>query len=147
MASGFPILHLHRDAQRADRTLGRLTVYDAGGVAVYQCETLELPWRANRRGVSCIPNGAYRVAHRRSARYGAHLDVLGEEPARSAVLLHAGNYPRHTRGCILPGVGRHDLDGDGALDVARSREALDQLRVLVPREGGRLLVTSARALA
>ncbi|HEY1114960.1 MAG TPA: DUF5675 family protein, partial [Chitinophagaceae bacterium] len=39
------------------------------------CYTIELPWRENETGVSCIPEGRYRLARRYSERYGYHLLV------------------------------------------------------------------------
>ncbi len=138
-----PLIHLHRTEHLPDRTLGRLHVYDADGVLRLDGWALEPPWRGNRIGESCIPPGLYDVRRRWSRRYRKHLIVLGTAP-RSFILLHAGNYPRDTRGCILPGVGRADIDGDGRDEVTSSRKALravlsiveDRARLLVTDRGG-----------
>ena len=66
---------------------------------------------------------------------------------RQLILMHAGNYPRDTRGCILPGLRKSDLDGDGRPDVASSRVALRRLLEAVPEAAAgepvaRLLITS-----
>lgn len=66
------------------------------------CYTIELPWRGNARGVSCIPEGRYRLVRRYSQRYGHHLLVQGV-PGRSLILVHpANNAGKELRGCIAP---------------------------------------------
>ena len=146
-----PVLHVHRVEALRDRTLGRLRAYDAGGVLRFEGWALEPPWRDNEVGASCVPCGLYGLAWRTSRRYGRHLLVEGTAP-RSLILLHAGNYPRDTRGCLLPGLRRADLDGDGVADVASSRTALRAVEAVVreaPAGGGaeepvaRLLITRA----
>ena len=125
-----PVLHVHRVEALRDRTLGRLRAYDAGGVLRFEGWALEPPWRDNEVGASCVPCGLYGLAWRTSRRYGRHLLVEGTAP-RSLILLHAGNYPRDTRGCLLPGLRRTDLDGDGMPDVVSSRAALRALEAVV----------------
>ena len=146
-----PTLHLHRMAHLPDRTLGRLVLYGASGGVRFDGWALEPPWRGNRRGASSIPCGLYDLAHRYTARRGRHLLVLGTAP-RTYILLHAGNWPRDTRGCLLPGLRRSDLNGDRVPEVASSRAALGQIVSALPSVGAsrpvaRLLVTSNRALA
>lgn len=66
------------------------------------CHTIELPWLDNRRQVSCIPEGTYRLEKRTSAKYGRHILVRGV-PGRSLILLHpANNAKTELRGCIAP---------------------------------------------
>lgn len=142
-----PLIHLHRVEAHADRTLGRLAVYGAEGALRFEGWALEPPWRDNRRGESCIPCGLYGLAWRVSRRYGRHL-LVQETTPRQFILLHAGNYPRDTEGCILPGLRKADLDGDGRPDVAASRAALRRVLEAVPEAAvgepvARLLITSA----
>ncbi len=72
------------------------------------CETLELPWRDNQRGISCIPEGTYecKLAHSPSRGYDVYW--LQNVPGRQDVQLHIGNYPKDIRGCILVGTSRGD---------------------------------------
>ena len=145
-----PTLHLHREEALPDRTLGRLRLYGASGGVHFDGWALEPPWRGNRRSASSIPCGLYDLAHRHTARRGRHLLVLGTAP-RAYILLHAGNWPRDTRGCILPGLQRADLDGDRVAEVASSRAALERIVGAIPlgakgQPVGRLLVTSDRRL-
>jgi hypothetical protein len=73
------------------------------------CDTLELPYLNNQRSISCIPEGQYKVrlrtAEESSSRNYLHLLVEGVKD-RSYILVHIGNYPKDTRGCILVGIGR-----------------------------------------
>jgi hypothetical protein len=135
------LIHLDRTEHLPDRTLGTLRVYDAGGVLRLDGWALEPPWRGNRIGESCIPCGLYDVRRRWSRRYREHLIVLGTAP-RSLILLHVGNYPRDTRGCILPGLGRVDIDGDGRDEVVSSRKAFERILRYLNGRIARLAVTS-----
>lgn len=103
-----------------DRTLGRL---DVEGETF---ATLELPWRNNRPNVSCIPNGFYNAALRWSSKYKEHV-YIDHVPNRSMILIHNGNYPHQTKGCILVGERFADIDNDGKLEVVNSRAALAKL--------------------
>ena len=71
--------------------------------------TLELPWKDNKKSISCIPKGNYKCSVRyrnQSAVYDyVHLLVEGV-PNRSYILFHRGNYPSDTKGCILTGTHR-----------------------------------------
>ena len=73
------------------------------------CDTLELPYLDNQRSISCIPEGEYKVrlrtARESSSRDYLHLLVQDVE-GRSYILVHIGNYPKDTKGCILVGQSR-----------------------------------------
>tara|TARA_R100001143_G_scaffold48641_1_gene43516 strand:- start:1918 stop:2352 length:435 start_codon:yes stop_codon:yes gene_type:complete len=76
------------------------------------CYTLELPYLDNQRSISCIPEGEYKV-RLRTARESATRDYLHllvqDVDGRSYILVHIGNYPKDTKGCILVGQSRkHD---------------------------------------
>lgn len=91
-------LTLERRYFKPTYTIG--TLYIDG---VRFCDTLELPWRGNARRVSCIPEGEYTLEMRRSPKFGRVLPELLHVPSRDAILIHRGNYPRDTQGCILLG--------------------------------------------
>jgi hypothetical protein len=71
--------------------------------------TMELPWRNNERGISCIPVGAYKLVWSRSPKMGMCYHVTLVE-GRNNVLMHAANFAGNTelgyitelQGCIAP---------------------------------------------
>ena len=66
------------------------------------CATIELPWKENRRQVSCIPEGVYVLSKRYTPRFGDHLWVK-DVPGRTYILLHAfNNALAESKGCIAP---------------------------------------------
>jgi len=102
-------------------TLGRL--YVDGKL---QCFTLELPFVDGRVGTA-IPEGRYPVVHQPSPKFIAQIGdpwvqqyahsmphVL-EIPGRSLIMIHWGNTPANTEGCILVG---NEVGGD-ALEHSR----------------------------
>lgn len=79
------------------------------------CYTMEQPWRQNRRFVSCIPVGTYKLRAYVSPRYGETYalenpdlnvyanQVDADEGDRYACLIHAANWSSQLQGCIAPG--------------------------------------------
>lgn len=66
------------------------------------CYTIELPWLQNRRNVSCIPDGRYRLLSRYSPKHKLHLHVA-DVPGRHGILVHPANHAkRELLGCIAP---------------------------------------------
>jgi hypothetical protein len=70
--------------------------------------TLELPWKNNEHNISCIPVGAYscELTTRCDKPGGIKVYMLCDVPKRISILMHPGNYPKDTHGCILIGMGR-----------------------------------------
>lgn len=80
------------------------TAGTVGRLAQFNLFTLELPWLDNRKAVSCIPTGNFRMWWGPSKRFGNdrwHVEV----PGRSGILLHRGMFLSHTEGCVLVGTG------------------------------------------
>jgi len=92
----------------------------------FSCFSMELPWRDNRRNISCIPPDIYHVQIRVSPRYGRVYWVI-EVPDRSYILIHSGNWAgdvskglkTHTNGCILLGKYTGILQGQRAVLCSR----------------------------
>lgn len=101
-------------------TVGRLSLGD------FICTTLELPWKANKRFISCIPAGTYEIFMRNSPKNGLVLQ-LKNVPSRSFIQVHAGNFTSQIEGCILTGESIVNMDGDGIPDVSNSRNTLTDL--------------------
>jgi len=72
------------------------------------CDTLENPWMDNQRNISCIPEGEYKVRLRlpRESATRDYLHLLIQDvPNRDWILIHRGNFPSQTQGCLLVGLG------------------------------------------
>jgi hypothetical protein len=66
------------------------------------CYTIELPWRDNHTGISCIPEGTYHLVKRYSPAFHWHLH-LRDVPGREWILMHPANHAlRELKGCIAP---------------------------------------------
>lgn len=66
------------------------------------CYTIELPWNANKKSISCIPEGRYEIVKRYNAKFKWHF-ILLNVPNRSFILIHPANDAlKELRGCIAP---------------------------------------------
>ncbi len=143
--------------QRADGMATQGELHRAPG-PMFLCYTLELPWRANERGRSCIPTGRHKLKlrgeggfwQRYTERWDWHAEMIEVEvEGRDFILFHTGNTHHHTDGCILVGEqkGRDTTpDGDGALAVWSSRDAYREVYPILREcaaEGGCLEVINA----
>lgn len=91
-------------------TIGSLYIND-----IFFCDTLEDPNRdLNKNGVfdngeskvygnTCIPFGTYKVELKYSPKFKRELPRLINVPSFEGILIHRGNYPKDTQGCILVG--------------------------------------------
>ena len=115
--------------EQGKQTLGVLYV-EVDNSIVFECATLELPWRDNARRVSCIPAQTYKSRLRKAAespsRNYDHV-ILKDVPNRTFILIHAGNFHWHIQGCILVGSTHQDINKDGLLDVPNSRATMTKL--------------------
>ena len=118
-------LELKRRKYTDQQTIGTMNVYK-DGVFVCCLATLELDWESNERNSSCIPANGYNLTHYSSDKYKNVLQVM-DVPNRSYILIHNGNYNKHTKGCILVGLTHTDINADGYLDVQSSMAAMNKL--------------------
>ena len=65
--------------------------------------TLELPWRHNQRGISCVPRGVYPL--RRDRYHAGDYDCweICEVSGRDEIKIHIGNTVLDIRGCVVLG--------------------------------------------
>lgn len=92
----------------------------------FVCYTIELPWRENEKGVSCIPEGYYLLRKRYSRKFQWHIEVVAVKN-RSFILLHpANNALNQLYGCIAPVT---ELSGAGL--GLQSRQAFAKVKELV----------------
>ncbi len=121
-----------------------------GREQLFQCQTLELPWKDNQRNISCIPEGTYPFIKRRAGtfyeryrqRWGHEFTIqVGDVPDRDFILVHIGNYLVDTRGCILVG---NRFRYKGRARVENSTQTYKRLySVLTESDSGVIYVSSA----
>ena len=112
------------------QTLGRFFLFDGLDVA-FECCTLELPFKANVKNISCIPTGEYKVSARNSEKYGDHYQVENVM-MRDYILIHPANYYTQLRGCIAVGHDFYDINNDGEHDLTHSRRTMKHLLSIAP---------------
>ena len=112
-------LILKRDTFTNRSTIGKMYedvnhngVIDSKDILI--AETLELPSNDNKVCKSSIPVGVYDVVSRNSPKFKQHFS-LTEVHGRTNILIHTGNYPKNTTGCILVGKTR----GKDAINSSR----------------------------
>lgn len=119
-------LVLTRSKSTKTETIG--TIWEGANVI---CKTLELPWKENKRGISCIPAGTYKIVPRETKKYGKHILIKNVEN-RTAILIHAGNWTTETRGCILTGTTL--ATSNKGLKTVQSKIALKKLTETITEE-------------
>lgn len=124
-------LELKRIVFRDKQTEGVLSIKDEANNILFQCYTLELEEDCNAVRDDCIPRNIYNVEKRYSTKYKHHFHVV-DVPNRSYILIHSGNYNKHTLGCILVGATLSDINGDGYRDTTNSKETLNKLNEILP---------------
>lgn len=108
------LLDLYTVAAKDDYTIGRLYLDKARF-----CDTLEDPIRKMQDlngdgdatdqgegkiyGRTAIPAGTYEITLEYSQRFKRDLPYLHDVPFFTSILIHAGNGPDDTEGCILVG--------------------------------------------
>lgn len=146
-------LELIRIAKRDTYTIGHLYV---DGVRF--CDTLEDTDRGldqkmslavlkarKRKGITAIPTGRYRVTLGvKSPKYSkrpqydfceGYVPRLINVPAYDGILIHIGNYPQDTEGCIL--VGRNTKVGA----VLQSTETFKKLYATLKKSTENIYIT------
>ena len=123
------VLNITRGVDSGIQTLGIIELI-SNCKLVAAAVTLELPYIANKTSVSCIKPGIYRAVKYNSPSNGMCI-LLKDVEGRSMIEIHSGNFYTDIEGCIL--IGRYfiDLNNDGIVDVAESRNTLDKLLALL----------------
>lgn len=123
---------LVRTKDTGEETFGHLYLFGDNGKLIFQCVVNELPWKENKRRISCIPAGFYILSFRTIGKYAFdsyHItNIDGSEVSeRSDILLHYGNFEYDTLGCVLAGETFYDIDKDGDLDITNSKTTMRRL--------------------
>lgn len=108
---------------------GKFSLLEAGDVSLW---IMEREWNGNRRNVSCVPRGAYKLVRHHGTKYPdtwalKGLTVAGgAEPDRSkarfACVIHSAKHPTDLEGCLAPAEA---ISSHG--QTINSRQATDSL--------------------
>lgn len=90
-------------------------------------DSIELPWKDNRTGISCIPPGVYRLAFLYSPHFNRDILHVLNVPGRDAIEIHPANYISELRGCCSLG-SRSITDPGHLID---SKKAVSSLEAMV----------------
>lgn len=119
-------------------------------VGAFVCHTIELPWRENRTGRSCVPSGKYLFRKFMSPKHGECLaewddpstPAKEDVPGRTDIQIHSANlagdvdkgWVSQLLGCIAPGTsvstfkaGFYPAAAKDQKGVTASRAALRKL--------------------
>lgn len=88
-------LTLRRNPPTPDGVFGKLHVPGHGALV-----TVEDDWLHNRRNVSAIPVGTYKMFRYRSPKRGYDVFMLQGVPGRRAIEIHPANTEEDVEGCI-----------------------------------------------
>lgn len=103
--------------------------------------TVELPWRDNKRRISCIPEGTYELRKRYSEKFKWHF-VLLDVPNRSCILIHPANdAQKELQGCIAP-ITKITGEGKGTDSRKAMQKLMDALEPYRKSGAIKLCITS-----
>lgn len=117
---------LYRFIYDKDRTLGVMEIEGS------HFATLEPP-RKKEGKPRAIPFGSYQAETFISKKAKGKTFKLKKVPDFSDVLIHIGNYPWDTTGCILIGM-EFAADGNGSFAIYRSSEAMQAFQKITEKE-------------
>jgi RHS repeat-associated protein len=107
-----PITFLDPDGKDSKKRVITITRYCYGPEGVYGRYnvdnvlfgyTLELPWKANKKDISCIRTGTYKAWKHYWEKKGVWVVRLEDKYGRTVIYLHAGVTILNTDGCPLLG--------------------------------------------
>ena len=119
---------------KAERcTVGVLQILECKeDLPTYFCDTLEPKWREKGTpkvwGKTAIPEGEYEIVFGQSARFHKLMPFLMDVPNFKGVMIHSGNFPKDTQGCILVGVNPPTRNGGVVGKVVNSRMCMQTVR-------------------
>jgi hypothetical protein len=135
---------INRISSNSKRTLSECFLTHENGNVLLEFKGIELPWKNNEPGISCIPPGMYEAKAIYRASNGHYGILLFDVPDRSEIMIHTANFVNQLRGCLAPGTDFADIDKDGIMDVTNSRKVMSEIEKHIPiNEMLQVLILSA----
>jgi hypothetical protein len=138
-------LKLYRKYKGETYTIGHL--YQVLNIAygdspeIYITDTLEDPVRDEKiAGITAIPAGRYEITLEDSPHFKRELPYLHDVPEFTGILIHAGNTPEDTRGCIL--VGENKIKGQVVNSRFWEHEVTELIRTAI-EDGQKVFITTS----
>ena len=109
-------------------TIGQISVQleDLPVLPIYVCDSLEphaIDWNKEKKvkGKTAIPCGEYEVECRFSGKFMKTMPYLKNVPHFDGIMIHTGNRPSDTQGCILVGTNPRTKTGNILPSLINSR--------------------------
>lgn len=80
-------IYLIRERTSNQGTEGQLFI-----PGLFNCFTIELPWKDNQSNISCIPDGEYKMIWNYSNTFKRYMYMILNVQGRSGIRIHSGNY-------------------------------------------------------
>lgn len=115
------VIKVERKYRKKEYTIGTLSINGQ-----WICDTMEphcinWQWEEKVPGKTAVCEGTYKIQMKHSPKFKKKMPYLVDVPHFEGVMIHTGNLPKHTQGCIL--VGYNTVRGL----VLKSREAFDKI--------------------
>ncbi len=135
ITADFDFMHIYRYKQNDFATIGTFTFGDVTGYILEPAGPDTTDTDQDRR----IPEGTYKAVWHNGKKFQGVIKLFNDQvPLGRAILIHNGNYPMNTSGCLLPGC---TYDGDTTVNNSNTKrveltnaiEAIDieNLRIVI----------------
>lgn len=121
------------------RTLGVMILLDGFNI-IFDCKTIELPWKYNQKNISCIPKGEYECEMTYSNKFKREMYLIKGVKDRAGIRIHSANFVKDLQGCLALGTKFMDIDKDGIIDLALSSAKIGEFEALMKKENFKLKI-------